>query len=70
MASYNLTKAADRERLRVDRQAELDAVEQGIWPRDLDDLMRWTPPRNVEPHVWAARMCQADLTYITTKGEA
>lgn len=70
MSSYNLLKAADRERLRQDRQAELDAVENGTWPRDLNDLMRWSPPRRrdgthtVAPAIWAARMCKLDLAYV------
>lgn len=70
MSSYNLTKPEGREALQADRQSELDAIEAGIWPRDLNDVMRWTPPRNVEPRVWAARMCRADLAYLATKGKA
>jgi len=64
MATYNLTKPEDRERLRADRQAELDAIEQGTWPRDLNEFMRWNPPPSFEPRVWAARMCRADLAYL------
>lgn len=64
MATYNLTKPEDREQLRSDRQSELDAITLGAWPRDINDFMRWSPPRNVEPSVWAARMCRADLDYL------
>jgi len=67
MTSYNLTKSVDREALRADRQSELDAIEAGTWPRDLNDLMRWSPPHTVEPPVWAARMCKLDLSYLDLK---
>ena len=42
MAVYNITKYADRERLRQDRQAELDACLDESWPRNLNDFMRWS----------------------------
>jgi hypothetical protein len=73
MPTYNLTKPEDRERLRADRQSELDAIEAGKWPRDTNDVMRWSPPQRrdgtytVEPVEWAARMCRADLQYLAAK---
>lgn len=67
MPSYNLSKPEGREALRADRQSELDSIESGTWPRDLNDIMRWSPPRNVEPSVWAAKMCRADLDYLAGK---
>jgi len=60
MAFYNLMRAGDRQRKRARREAELAAVREGRWPRDIDDQMRWskgTPE-------YAARMCQADLDYL------
>jgi len=68
MASYNLAKPEGREALRADRQSELDAVERGEWPRDVNDVVRWNPPRNVAPTDWAARMCKLDLDYLNSKG--
>lgn len=62
MASYNLRTKDGRDELRRARQAELKAVRSGEWPRDLNDWMRWTAPRDVEPEVWAARMCEADMS--------
>ena len=41
MASYNLAKAADRERSKADAQAELAALDGGWWPRDANDQHRW-----------------------------
>jgi hypothetical protein len=67
MPAYNLAKPDGREALRADRQSELDAIENGSWPRDLNDHMRWSPPRNVAPADWAARMCKADLAYLSAK---
>jgi hypothetical protein len=65
MSAYNLTKPDGREALRADRQSELDAVERGEWPRDLNDIMRWSPPRFEDPAAWAAKMCRADLHYLS-----
>jgi hypothetical protein len=61
MASYNLMTQAGRDDLRRDRQGELDAARAGSWPRGLNDLMRWNPPRDVSAPEWAARMCEAEL---------
>ncbi len=60
MSSYNLTHAADRARYRVDHLDELEAIEQGRWPRDVDDALRWT---RMDPE-HAARMCRAAVDYI------
>jgi len=64
MSSYNLTKRADRDQLRADRQAELDAVKTGAWPRDLNDECRWNECTSKHPAKYAAEMCQADITYL------
>lgn len=74
MACYNFTKRADRDRCRADRQAEVDAVREGRWPRSIDDSMRWLyPPTN--PYLsathnqdiaaqYAAKMCQSEIDYL------
>jgi hypothetical protein len=69
MPSYNLGKAEDREALRADRQSELDAIERGEWPRDVNDALRWSPPRTEDPAKWAAKMCRFDLDYLALKAQ-
>lgn len=74
MASYNFMKAADRVRCIKDRQAEIDAIKAGTWPRDINDSMRWTgAPTNpflsaAENHrirtEYATKMCQAEIDYL------
>lgn len=68
MASYNMTKAADRARCRADRQAEIDAVRAGTWPRDINDSMRWGAMKvfiDAKEHAeYARKMCQAEIDYI------
>lgn len=66
MASYNFIKAEDRARFRADRAAELEAIEAGLWPRDTNDVMRWTPPTwsDFSATEWAARQCRADIAYV------
>jgi hypothetical protein len=61
MAYYDLRTTDGRAALAADRGAELAAARDGRWPRDAADAVRWTAPRGVEPAVWAARMCEADL---------
>ncbi len=70
MAFYNLATPEGREALRADRQGELDAIRQGTWPRDVDDVVRWTAPRTTSPVEWATKMCQADLDYLAQKARA
>ena len=68
MSSFNFTKSADRARCRAERQAEIDAVKNGTWPRDINDQFRWGAMRhfhdNQEPAEHAAEMCQMDIEYI------
>jgi len=71
MASYNFMKAADRARCRADRMAEIEAVENGTWPRDIDDLLRWSNAPHLPPsenHLvraeHAARMCRGEVIWI------
>ena len=78
MAGYNLMKAEDRQRMREAREKELRAIEDGSWPRDINDVMRWTAAtspylpveearRIQEEH--AAEMCRADLLYLAGLGK-
>lgn len=68
MASYNLMKKADRDRQRSNRMAEVDAIDEGRWPRDINDEMRWGATRTfydgAEKAAYARRMCMADVAYL------
>jgi hypothetical protein len=74
MSCYNFMKRADRQRLRQDREAEIQAVRDGLWPRDIDDRMRWNC-KDTNPYFsaaenrrimaeYAARMCQREVDYL------
>jgi len=64
MAFYNLQKKLDRDRLRQERTAELNAVKNGTWPRNPNDQLRWSTPRSFPKDKWAQEMCIADLDYL------
>lgn len=64
MACYNLMKPQDRARRRSRRVAELRAIENGEWPRDIEDTMRWTCPQGILPAEWAKQMCEAEIEYL------
>jgi hypothetical protein len=64
MTCYNMQRKVDRERLRLDRTSELEAIKRGEWPRDIDDTLRWKPRRGVEPVQHAEAMCRLDLEYL------
>ncbi len=68
MASYNLMKKTDRDHMLADRRAEIAAVDEGRWPRDINDEMRWGATRTfhdrAEKAAYARRMCMADVTYL------
>lgn len=65
MSSYNLQKPGDRERFRQDHADELAAVEDGSWPRDINDAFRWIHGSSPEHTAqYAARMCQSAIDYI------
>lgn len=74
MPSYNLTKRSDREAALADYKATLAAVDQGNWPRDLNDEMRWNfsnarwwavdRPQPLTPATYAKYMCLAEIKYI------
>lgn len=61
MSSYNLQRPEDRDRFRQDHAAELAATQDGTWPRDINDAMRWINDNTPE---YAARMCQSAIDYI------
>ena len=61
MSSYNLQKPEDRNRYRQDHAAELVATQDGTWPRDINDAMRWINGNTPE---YAARMCKSAIEYI------
>lgn len=60
MSSYNLEKVADRDRIRKERAEELLAVQEGRWPRDIDDLLRWSR----RDALYAGHMCKIEIAYI------
>ena len=66
MSAYNLTKTADRERLRRERQDEIQAIDNGLWPRNSDEHHRWSVagkhPRDAAKY--ARRMCAVELDYL------
>ena len=68
MASYNLMKRADRDRMLADRKAEIAAIDAGLWPRTIDDDMRWGWARTfhdkAEKAAYARFMCLGDVAYL------
>jgi hypothetical protein len=74
MSSYDLTRAADRARMRADRMAEIEAVDAGAWPRNPEDEMRWlgaptssylSATHNQEIRVaHAKKVCLLDIAYL------
>lgn len=57
-------KAADRQELMAECETALEAIRQGTWPRDINDLFAWTSPRNESLTTYAARMYQAEIDYL------
>ena len=41
MPSYDLSKSPDRQRMLKDRREELAAVDDGSWPRNINDRFHW-----------------------------
>lgn len=64
MPSYDLRRKNDRDTLRAERTAELAATQDGTWPRDLNDAMRWSPRHGSDPRREAARFCAHDLAWL------
>ena len=65
MASYNLAKAADRERSKADAQAELAALDGGWWPRDANDQHRW----GTNDRTRIRAFLESSLAYLVSVGE-
>jgi len=63
----NLMKAKDRATERAARQAELEACQDGTWPRNINDEFRWlrapTKNRRIERE-HAAKMCALSIVYL------
>lgn len=74
MASYNLLKAADRKRRRAEVVAELAATQDGTWPRDSNDVMRYVHLPQGSPYSssdtlqkqreYVAKLCRQELEYL------
>ena len=68
MAAYNLMKRMDRERMLADREAEIAAIDAGMWPRNIDDEYRWgagvTFRDMAEKAAYARKLCVADVQYL------
>ena len=74
MGFTDRTKAADRAAERVALAAELEALEAGVWPRDINDAFRWNGAptsqflhgeenaRIVREH--ATRCCRSGIAYL------
>ena len=60
MAFYDLKRPEDRSRMAKERQEELSAIENGSWPRDTNDLLRWSRMEKG----YASKMCRAELAYL------
>lgn len=67
MAAYNLNTARGCKNLLLDRKSELAAIKRGSWPRDINDVMRWSAPQGTSPKAWAARMCKAEIEYVKAR---
>lgn len=68
MACYNRMKAESRKQEITDRKAEIAAVNNGLWPRDLDDEMRWGSTKTfhdmAEKAQYAKDMCWSVVFYL------
>lgn len=68
MSFYDLANPKDRERMRQERLAELQAIKDGTWPRDINDQMRWIAvPLGWTLIQWAEYMCMGELDYLDLK---
>jgi hypothetical protein len=68
MSSYNYMKRADRERALSERKSEIDAIDAGTWPRDINDDMRWgvllTFHDRAEKAGYARKCCENEVNYL------
>lgn len=74
MAFYDLREPRYRAQFKANHEAEKAAAENGTWPRDINDQMRWINlprmPYDPAPVVlkahreYVVRMCQSAIDYI------
>lgn len=68
MAVYNRMKAADRAREIEDRKAEIVAIDNHTWPRDINDDMRWGANRTFydvpQKAAWVRALCESEVAYL------
>jgi hypothetical protein len=68
MAIYNRTKADSRKQETADLTAEIAAIDAGVWPRDIDDAMRWGAGQSFASHAdkaaYARRLCVDIVDYL------
>jgi len=61
-------KADSRKQELADRNAEIAAIDAGMWPRNLDDEMRWGANKTfhdmAEKASYARQMCWAVVVYL------
>lgn len=62
MASYNRMKAESRRLEIADLKAELAAIENGTWPRDLNDDFRWGSQRTFHDKAEKAAYVESIIT--------
>jgi len=70
----NYKSSSSRQEYRARLQGQLDAIKNGTWPRDLNDIMFWDRPVGVVrgrtwvegtgPRDWAQLMCEENLAYV------
>ena len=65
---YNRTKSASRQQELADRKDEIAAIDNGTWPRDMDDEYRWGALRSfhdmAEKAAYARSLCTLDVEYL------
>lgn len=68
MACYNRMKAESRKQEIADRKAEIAAIDNGTWPRNIDDDMRWGPNKTfrdmAEKAQYVRTLCVDEVAYL------
>ena len=68
MSAYNRMKPADRAREVLSLQAELAAIDNGTWPRDLNDDFRWGSQRyfhdKAEKAAYVRGILTSEIAYL------
>lgn len=62
MANYNRMKAESRRQEIADLKAELAAIHEGKWPRDLNDDFRWGSQRYFHDKAEKAKYVEGIIT--------